>query len=140
MLILIQDKGIKRMKKVVIVFLMVSSLLLGTNLVNATHNDTKKDRTKTKMVTCTEQVDQIMTLIGTPSFDMSGETKVVVRFSLNEHNLVEVTEVVTENAALQKYVIQKMNGKRIRGNEVEVKDQSLTILFVAEQNEVYTVY
>ena len=128
------------MKNLTIVFLMISSLLLGHISANAVTTSTKKDRTKTKMVSSTEQVGQIMDLIGTPSLDIRNESKLVVHYSINEHNLIEVNDVETESKALKNYVMRNMNGKRIKGNDIEVKDLSLNIVFKSEKNEIYTIY
>jgi len=119
---------------------MISSLLLGHISANAVTTSTKKDRTKTKMVSSTEQVGQIMDLIGTPSLDIRNESKLVVHYSINEHNLIEVNDVETESKALKNYVMRNMNGKRIKGNDIEVKDLSLNIVFKSEKNEIYTIY
>ncbi len=125
------------MKKLAYMFLLVGSLLLGTNVVNA---DGAKKKSRTKFVSCADQTCQIKALIGSPDIFLDRSSKVEVKFSINEYNVITVNEVNAENAELRNFVYNKMNGSRINGNEVEVKDQSLKLLFKPEVEEIFLVY
>ncbi len=127
------------MKKLAYMFLIVGSLLVGANVVNAAADGAKK-KAKTRFVTCSEQTNQMMALIGSPDILLNGTSKVEVNFNINEYNVITVNEVKSDNAELAKFVSSKINGTRIDGNEVQMKNQSLTLVFKTEQEEIYTVY
>ncbi len=128
------------MKKLVYMFLLVGSLLIGANVVNAAGDGTKKNKAKMKYVSCSDQTIQIKTLIGSPDVLINESATVNVVFSISENNIVSVTEVNTENAKLKQYVLQKLNGKRINGNDVAMSDQSLMLVFQKQKEEIFTIY
>ncbi len=124
------------MKKLVYMFLLVGSLLIGANVVNAAG----KNKTKMKYVSCADQTAQIKSLIGTPDLQLNGTSSVKVEFSIDENNIITVKEVKTDNAKLKEFVTQKLNGKRINGNCIEMKEQSLNLVFATQKEEIYTIY
>lgn len=126
------------MKKLVYMFLLVGSLLIGANVVNATSHGNKKSKAK-MVVSCSEQTAQIKALIGTPDLALTESALVKIAFSISENNIISVTDVKTDNAELKKFVFQKLNGKRIDGNNIEMKDQLLNIAF-QNQEEKFNVY
>jgi hypothetical protein len=127
------------MKKLAYMFLIVGSLLMGANVVNAA-GDGAKRKAKTRFVSCSEQTCQIKALIGSPDIALKGTSKVEVNFSINEYNVITVNEVKTDNEELKNYIYSKVNGSRIHGNEVEMTNQSLTIVFKSEKQEIFVVY
>ncbi|HVD98962.1 MAG TPA: hypothetical protein VNB90_12220 [Cytophagaceae bacterium] len=127
------------MKKLAYMFLIVGSLLAGANVVNAAGDGAKK-KAKTRFVSCSEQTSQIKALIGSPDLVLESTSKVEVNFSLNEYNVITVNDVKTDNADLKKYVYSKMNGNRIHGNDVDMKDQKITLVFKPEQQPIFSVF
>lgn len=126
------------MKKLAYMFLLVGSLLVGANVVNAAGDGAKK-KAKTRFVSCSEQTNQIKALIGNPEVLLDGSEKVEVNFSINEYNVITVNEVKTDNQELKNYIINKVNGSKINGNEVEMKNQTVSMVFRAEET-VFTIY
>jgi hypothetical protein len=124
------------MKKLVYMFLLVGSLLIGANVVNAAG----KNKTRMKYVSCSDQTTQIKELIGTPDLSLSESSSVKVKFSISEDNIITVTDVKTDNEQLRNFVTSRLNGKRINGNHIEMKDQSLNLMFLAKKEEIYTIY
>lgn len=122
------------MKKLVYMFLLVGSLLIGANSVNAA------GKNKTKYVSCADQTTQIKELIGLPDLTLDKSSTVKVIFSISENNVISVSDVKTENEQLRKFVMNKLNGKRICGNNIEMKDQSFNLVFLAQKEEIYTIY
>jgi hypothetical protein len=127
------------MKKITFLFLIVGSLLIGTTLTNASNDGVDKNRSKTRFVSCEEQTTQINELIGNPGF-IKGSVKADIVFNMNEFNIITVSDVKTENEALKKYIYQKLNGKRIQGNEVEMLNQKLSMRFTNERDKTFLVF
>jgi hypothetical protein len=128
------------MKKLAFMFLLVGSLLIGANVVNAAGGGSKKDKAKTRYVSCSEQTNQIKALIGSPDILLDASSKVEVNFNISEDNTISVNEIKTDNVELEKFVFEKMNGKRIEGNQIEMKNQTLSLVFKTGQSDVYNVY
>lgn len=126
------------MKKLAYMFLLVGSLLMGANVVNAAGDGAKK-KAKTRFVSCSEQTNQIKALIGNPEVLLDGSEKVEVNFSIDEYNVITVNEVKTDNQELKSYIISKVNGSKINGNEVDMKNQSVSMVFRPEET-VFTIY
>ena len=83
------------MKKLVYMFLLVGSLLIGANVVNAAESGSKKHKAKMKYVSCSDQTSQIKTLIGIPDLVFDESASVKVEFSISEDNIISVKEVKT---------------------------------------------
>ena len=128
------------MKKLAFMFLLVGSLLIGANVVNAAGDGAKKNKAKTRFVTCSEQTDQIKALIGSPDILLDAASKIEVNFNISEDNTISVNEIKTDNVELEKFVFEKINGKRIEGNQVEMKNQTLSLVFKTGQADVFNVY
>ena len=128
------------MKKLVYMFLLVGSLLIGANVVNAAGDGAKKNKAKMKYVSCSDQTAQIKSLIGSPDLLLNETTNVTVKFNISENNIVSVSEVTTENARLKQYVMQKLNGKRIDGNDVAMNDQTFSLVFKKQEESIFTIY
>ena len=127
------------MKKLAYMFLIVGSLLIGANVVNAAEDGAKR-KAKTRFVSCQEQTCQIKALIGSPDIALKGSSKVEVNFSINEYNVITVNDIRTDNAELKQYIYSKVNGSRINGNDVEMSNQTLKLLFTTEKQEIFVVY
>lgn len=127
------------MKKLAYMFLIVGSLLAGANVVNAAEDGAKR-KAKTRFVSCQEQTCQIKALIGDPDILLDGASKVEVNFSINEYNVITVNDIKTDNEALKKYIYSKLNGSRIHGNDVEMTNQTLKLLFRTEKQDIFVVY
>ncbi len=124
------------MKKLVYMFLLVGSLLIGTNGVSVAG----KNKTKMKYVSCADQTTQMKDLIGVPDLSIAESSPVKVEFSISEDNIISVTDVKTEDTKLKEFIFQKLNGKRINGNYIETKDQSLNLVFQTQKEEISTIY
>jgi hypothetical protein len=129
------------MKNLVYMFLLVGSLLIGANAVNAAADGSKKHKAKMKYVSCSDQTSQIKSLIGNPDLSLKNEvSSVEVNFNISDDNVISVNNINSDNAELKEYVFKKLDGKAIRGNEVELKNQTLTLVFKAEKAKIYSIY
>jgi hypothetical protein len=128
------------MKKLAFMFLLVGSLLIGTNVVIAAGDGAKKNKAKTRYVSCSDQTNQIKALIGSPDVLLETTSKVEVNFNISEDNTISVNEIKAENVELEKFVFEKINGKKIEGNQVEMKNQTLSLVFKTGQSDVYSIY
>ena len=127
------------MKKLVYMFLLVGSLLIGANVANAADYGNKKNKAK-MYVSCSEQTAQLKALIGNPNLVLDQSYIVKVTFSINENNVVTINDIKTDNAELKRLVFQKLNGKQIEGNNVEINNQSLTIAFENQDDKSNVFY
>jgi hypothetical protein len=128
------------MKKLAFMFLLVGSLLIGANVVNAAGDGAKKNKAKTRYVSCSDQTNQIKALIGSPDIVLNATSKIEVNFNISEDNTISVNEIKTDNVELEKFVFEKMNGQKIEGNQIEMKNQTLSLVFKTGQSDVFSVY
>ena len=128
------------MKKLAFMFLLVGSLLIGANVVNAAGDGARKSKAKTRFVSCSEQTNQIKDLIGSPDILLDEASKVEVNFNISEDNTISINEIKTDNVELEKFVFERINGKKIEGNQIEMKNQTLSLVFKTGQSEVFNVY
>ena len=114
-------------------FLLVGSLLIGTNVVNATGNGAMNSKDKAKYVSLSEQVQQIKELIEGPDLELKDASRAVVNFNISEDNRISVNEIKTDNIELEKFIFGQLNGKKIKGNNVEMKNMILNFVFRNEK-------
>ena len=126
------------MKKLAYIFLLAGSLVMGINSVNAA-DDGAKSKAKTRFVSYNEQTSQIKVLIGTPGFEVGETTSIEVNFNMSEDNVLSVNSINTDNIKIEKYVFKQINGKKIKGNNIELKNQTIRVDFVPDKQVVFNI-
>jgi hypothetical protein len=121
------------MKKLVFMSLLVGSLLIGTTVVNAAGDGAMKSKDKMKYVSFSEQINQIKELIEGPDLILKDASRAVVNFDISEDNRITVNEIKTDNIELEKFIFEQMNGKKIKGNNVEMKNMMVAFVFRNEK-------
>ncbi|HSZ24476.1 MAG TPA: hypothetical protein VK766_02100 [Cytophagaceae bacterium] len=116
------------MKKTTFLCFVIASLIVTVNVANAGIGGDKK-QTKVKHVSSAEYTKQIKALIGTPDLSLESSFKVDVNFDVSEDNIISVNEIITDNVALEKYIFEKINGMKINGNDIEMKNKTLSFVF-----------
>ena len=56
-----------------------------------------------------------------------------MNFDISEDNRITVNEIKTDNIELEKFIFEQMNGKKIKGNNVEMKNMMVAFVFRNEK-------
>jgi hypothetical protein len=127
------------MKTLIYIALLASSFLIGKTWVYASDEDSGKT-TRMQYVSCDAQTEQMKDIVGSPNVVLTNTTIVEVNFSLDADNTVHINSVKSEEAALEKVVYRKLNGKQINGNNIVVKNQTINLVFRPEKQTDFLIY
>jgi hypothetical protein len=80
--------------------------------------------------------EKISNMLGYPSDILEGASEVVmISYSVDENNIIHVSEILSPNIALKAYVLEHMDGKKMKNMHIEGKNGVVKVHFNGNKNQ-----
>lgn len=119
------------MKKLTIIL-----TILVINIFNVTAKDTLYEKT---YISYTPQMEEITSMISNIT-DLTKTTDVKLVINITSDNLIEVKEIICTDSLIAKQIFLLLNGKKIHGNNIEVKNIKLQYRLVLESEKPFMFF
>ncbi|WP_018345011.1 hypothetical protein [Cytophaga aurantiaca] len=119
-----------------IAIIIASIFLLGTTSAFAAKRATTKTSHKKSAASKVELAEKISNMLGYPSYILDGTSEaVMISYSVDENNIIHVGEISSSNIALKQYVLEHLDGKKMKRTHMEGQNGVMKVHFNGNKNE-----